>query len=103
MQEAQMILSRHATVRAQQRGISSAQLSAVATHGDMETHRGGDCYATWISKEALRRLGPMTPEGVSTDRLKGLTLVQSEDGTLVTAFRSECCKAYRRIAGRVTR
>ena len=98
-----MILSRHATVRAQQRGISSAQLSAVATHGDMETHRGGDCYAIWISKEALRRLGPMTPEGVSTDRLKGLTILRGEDGILVTTFRNARDKVYRRRARRATR
>jgi hypothetical protein len=98
-----MIFSCHATVRAQQRGISNAQRSAVATHGDMEIHRGSDCYAIWISKETLRRLGGMTPEGVPTDRLKGLTIVQSEDSTLVTTFRSDCGKAYRRVARRITR
>jgi hypothetical protein len=98
-----MIFSRHATVRAQQRGISHAQLSAMATHGDMEIHRGGDCYAIWISKKTLRRLGPLTPEGVPTDRLKGLTILQGEDDTLVTTFRSERGKAYRRDARKTTR
>ncbi|OAF12384.1 hypothetical protein AYJ54_06010 [Bradyrhizobium centrolobii] len=98
-----MILSRHATIRAQQRGISPAQLLAMESYGDREIRRGGDCYAISISKETLRRLGPMTPEGIPTDRLKGLTLVQSEDGTLVTAFRNPADKIYRRCARRITR
>ena len=98
-----MILSRHASVRAQQRGISSAQLSAIATYGDKEIHRGGDCYAVWISRRALRSLGPTTPDGVSTDRLKGLTILRGEDGILVTAFRNERAKVYRRRARRGAR
>ena len=56
-----MILSRHASRRAQQRGVTHAQLSVVSAHGDMEVHRGGDCYAVWISRGTLRRLGPTTP------------------------------------------
>jgi hypothetical protein len=64
----------------------------------MEIRRGGDCYAIWISKETLRRLGPMTPEGVPTDRLKGLTILQVEDDILVTAFRNARDKVYRRAA-----
>jgi hypothetical protein len=98
-----MILSRHAAVRAQQRGIPPAQLSAVLTHGDREIHRGSRCCAIFISKETLRQLGPVTPEGVPTDRLKGLTVLQSDDQTCVTAFRSERGKAYRRRARRGTR
>ncbi len=92
----QMIFSQHASVRAQQRGISSAQLYAIAAHGDKEIHRGGGCYAVWISKETMRRLGPATPEGVSTDRLKGLIILHSGDNTLVTTFRNRRDKAYRR-------
>jgi hypothetical protein len=98
-----MILSRHAAVRAQQRGISPAQLSAIATYADMENRLGGDCYALWISKKALRRLGPLTSEGVPTDRLKGLTILQGDDDTLVTTFRSERSKAYRQDVRRTTR
>jgi hypothetical protein len=98
-----VILSHHAAVRAQQRGISPAQLSAVLTHGDREIRRGGRCYAIFISKETLQRLGPRTPEGVPTDRLKGLTVLHSDDETCVTAFRSERGKAYRRRTRRGTR
>jgi hypothetical protein len=95
-----MILSHHAAVRAEQRGISPAHLSAVFTYGDREIRRGGRCYAIFISRETLGSLGPRTPEGVPTDRLKGLMVLQSDDETCVTAFRSERGKAYRRRARR---
>ena len=39
----------------------------------------------------------------ATDRLRGLTVLQSDDETCVTAFRSERGKAYRRPARRGTR
>jgi hypothetical protein len=45
----------------------------------------------------------MTPEGVSTDRLKGLTILRGEDGILVTTFRNARDKVYRRRARRATR
>jgi hypothetical protein len=73
------------------------------SRGREEIRRGGDCYAIWISKKTLRRLGPLTPEGVPTDRLKDLTILQGDDDTLVTTFRSERGKAYRREARRTTR
>jgi hypothetical protein len=98
-----MTLSHHANVRARQRGISPAQLSAIAIHGDMEVRRSGSCHAKWISKETLRCLGPVTPEGVPIDRLKGLTILQAEDDTLVTAFRNAHDKVYRRSARRNAR
>jgi hypothetical protein len=90
-----MSFSRHAMVRARQRGVLPAQVSALLAHGDMEVRRGGRCYAIWISKRALRQLGPMTPEGIPTDRLRGLTIVQSDDEGSVTIFRSVRGKVYR--------
>jgi hypothetical protein len=97
-----MTLSLHACRRAQQRGITTAQLLAVTTYGDMEVHRGGNCYAVWISKRALQRLGPSTPEGVPTDRLKDLTILEGADA-LVTAFRNARRNTYRRAARRASR
>jgi hypothetical protein len=95
-----MSFSRHATVRARQRGVLPAQASALLVHGDMEVRRGSGCYAIWISKRALRRLGPITPEGVPTDRLRGLTVVQSDRELSVTILRNGRGKTYRREAGR---
>ena len=91
-----VIYSRHGAVRARQRGITPTQVDAVVRYADMETPRGDGCAAIWISKEELRGLGPATPEGVSTDRLQGVTVLQSGDQTCVTVFRSRRSNAYRR-------
>ena len=95
----QLVFSRHAVVRAQQRGITSAQIDALMRYADMECPRGGGCVSIWISKKELRQLAPLTPEGVSIDRLQGLIILQSEDDSCVTAFRSRRSKTYRRNAG----
>jgi len=93
------IYSRHAAVRAQQRGIMPTQVDAVVRYADMETRRGDGCAAIWISRRELRRLGPSTPEGVSTDRLQGVTVLQSSDQACVTVFRNRRSSAYRRSVG----
>jgi hypothetical protein len=90
------ICSYHATVRAQQRGITPAQIDAVLWYADMEARRGDGCASIWVSRRELQRLGPFTPEGVSTDGLRGLTLLQGDDDSCVTLFRNRKSKAYRR-------
>jgi hypothetical protein len=79
--------SYHATVRAQQRGITPAQIDAVVRYSDMEARRGDGCASIWISRKELQRLGPRTPEGVPTDRLHGLTVLQGGDQVSVTILR----------------
>jgi hypothetical protein len=91
-----LICTCHASMRAQQRGITPAQIDAVLRYADMEAHRGDACASIWISRKELRRLGPSTPEGVPTDRLQGLTLLQAGDDSCVTLFRNCKSKAYRR-------
>jgi len=95
-----LVFSRHATIRAQQRGITPAQLEAIIAYADMEVPRGKGCASVWISSEGLQRLGPRTPEGISTDRLRGVTVLQSDDQACITVFRNQTSKAYRRTAGR---
>jgi hypothetical protein len=95
----QFVFSRHAVVRAQQRGITPAQIDAIMRYADMECPRGGGCVSVWISRRELRRFGSSTPEGVSTDRLQGVTVVQGGDEACVTVFRSRKSKAYRRSVG----
>jgi hypothetical protein len=90
-----MFCTRHATIRAQQRGVSATQIEAVVRYADMEARRGDGCASIWISKKTLRRLGPSTPEGVSTDRLQGVTVLQGGDQSCVTVFRSRRSKVYR--------
>jgi hypothetical protein len=88
--------SKHAMLRARQRGISQRQIDAVEKYADVEQQRGGGRVSVYISKEGLERLGPRTPEGVSTDRLKGLTLLQAADLTCVTVARHRRARFYRR-------
>jgi hypothetical protein len=88
--------SKHALIRARQRGISLDQIDAVARYGDVEHVRGGGCVAIYISKKTLKGLGPRTPEGVITDRLRGVTVLQSSDLGCVTVFRNQDSRAYRR-------
>jgi hypothetical protein len=95
----EIAFSRHAMVRARQRGITRDQIDAVVGYADMEARRGEGCASIWISCRELRRLGPLTPEGISTDRLQGLTVLQSSD-RCVTVFRNRKSKAYRRGVGR---
>jgi hypothetical protein len=90
--------TRHATTRAQQRGVTPSQIDAVLRYGDMEALRGGGCSSLWISKTELCRLGPVTPEGVSTDRLHGLIVLQGYDQACVTFIRNRRSKTYRRRA-----
>jgi hypothetical protein len=94
------VFSRHAAIRARQRGITRAQVDAVIGYADMEAHRGNGCASIWISSREFRRLGPLTPEGISTDRLRGLTVLQSDDQACLTVFRNRKSKAYRRDVGR---
>ena len=90
------MFSRHAIIRGKQRGITPAQVNAIIGYADMEAPRGNGCASIWISRRELRRLGPSTPEGVSTDRLQGVIVLQSSDHTCLTVFRNRKSKAYRR-------
>jgi hypothetical protein len=95
-----MVCSRHATIRAQQRGITPTQIDAVVRYADMEACRGTGCASIWISKKELRRLGPATPEGVPTDKLLGVIVLESSDQACITVFRNRKTRMYRRNVGR---
>lgn len=93
------VYSNHAMIRAQQRGITPAQIDAIMRYADMERPRGGGCVSIWISRKQLGRFGSSTPEGVSIDRLEGVTVLQGGDEACVTVFRNRKSKTYRRAAG----
>ena len=93
------LCTRHATVRAQQRGIKPAYIDAVIRYGDLEHRRGRGCVSISISRRELSRLGPITPEGIPTDKLRGVTVPQTEDQACVTVFRNHTSKTYRRHVG----
>jgi hypothetical protein len=91
-----MAFTRHAIIRAQQRGITPKQIDAVLKNADRETPRGSGCAAIWISRRELQRIGPKTPEGVATDRLQGLIILQSDNDAAITVFRDRRGGKYRR-------
>src|SRR4051812_1793174 len=91
--------SSHAITRAQQRGVTRPQVEAVLRHADMECPRGRGAVSIWISAKELQRLAPVTPEGISIDRLQGLTLLLGEHASCVTLVRNRKSKTYRRAAG----
>jgi hypothetical protein len=72
-------ISKHAGVRLQQRGITPTMLSAALTYGLREWSHGA--ILCQVTDRALRGT-PLSREG---DRLRGLVLVLSRDGTLITA------------------
>lgn len=90
-------MSRHASERISQRGITSAQVAAVIKYGDQSAPRGGGTESVWISKDSLVALAPSTPEGVEVDRLRGIYVLVGHDGTVVTVVRTEG-RVYRRGA-----
>ena len=90
----------HGRVRAQQRAVRRAYIDAVIGYADMEARRGNGCSSIWISERELRRLGPRTPEGIPTDRLQGLMVLQGSDQACVTVIRNRRTSAYRRNTGR---
>jgi hypothetical protein len=89
------LCTRHAAARAQQRGIKPAHIDAVIRYGDLERRRGRGCMSISISRRELSRLGPITPEGIPTDKLRGLTVLQAGDQACVTVFRNHTSKTYR--------
>lgn len=92
--------TRHARVRAQQRGVRRAYIDAVIGHADMEARRGNGCSSIWISERELRRFGPRTPEGIPTDKLQGLMVLQGSDQACITVIRNRRTRVYRRNARR---
>ena len=91
-------MTKHASNRCQHRGFNNARLFAVIKYADRKVHRGRNLQAIWISASRIRQLGPRTPEGVSTDRLKDVCVLRVRgSGEIVTIFRSPKNK-YRKAA-----
>lgn len=81
-------LSRHASGRARQRGVTEAQVGAVIKYADQCVERGRGTELIWASPRALASLGPKTPEGVDVNRLKNLYVLVTSDEIVVTVYRA---------------
>lgn len=80
------VLTRHAALRAGQRGVTREMIDALLTYGDVEVPVGGGCTCLRCSRAAL---GPEVRSviGALADRLLGLrAIIADEDGGIVTVF-----------------
>lgn len=76
-------LSRHATARAQQRGILLEDLEVIQQHGEEVT----DGYMM-TRKAIANRRSELKKELQRLDKLNGVTLI-ADDDTIVTAYRAK--------------
>lgn len=80
-------LSRHATARLRQRGVSEALIEALMEHADVEVHVGGGCTALRCSRGQLADPNVRLAVGPDCDRLGSLALVFSSlTGEVVTVL-----------------
>lgn len=91
-----MSLSRHAGMRAQQRGVPHATLEALLTFADGETPAGGGCLVLRLSRVALSDPELRAALGGQADRLGSLAAVISNDGEIVTILHDRGAAAGRR-------
>ena len=75
-----LALSRHASVRANQRGVTHAMLDALIAHADLEAPVGGGCTVLRFSRERLMDRDLRASLGATADRLGSLAVILA-DGT----------------------
>lgn len=87
-------MSKHATKRCQQRGVTDEMVATILTHADREAHCGDGCTALEISRNCIHGIGSGT--GVAPERLHGLIIVLNNAGAVVTVVRTRGRSASRR-------
>lgn len=81
-------MSKHATIRAQQRGVKHAAIEIISHHGDIEIEAGAGCYKLKASKDLLDSLVKTDViSGQLAEACKRLTLVVSGQ-SIVTCYRT---------------
>jgi hypothetical protein len=88
--------TRHATIRARQRGIGSDRLDAFLSLADTEAPVGSGCVALSISRRLKRDRDIRAAFGPMLDRIADLALVMAEDGSVVTVMHDHGHAAARR-------
>jgi hypothetical protein len=64
-----LALTRHASVRANQRGVTNSMLETLIAHADIEAAVGGGCTVLRLSRQSLRDGELRVSLGPSLDRL----------------------------------
>ena len=89
--KANYLVSEHAQVRLQQRGISQQNLIAVLRYGRCVHARGANIHV--IGKKEIRRY---EREGIDLDGMNGLHVVCNvQDKVIMTAYKNHCLKGLR--------
>jgi hypothetical protein len=84
---AKLALTRHATLRAKQRGVPHHLLDALLVYGDLDAPVGDGCSVVRLSRERLRDRDLRGRLGAAMDRLKSLAvIVADETGEIVTVM-----------------
>ncbi|WP_458377882.1 DUF4258 domain-containing protein [Pseudomonas fluorescens] len=83
-------LTRHAIQRMQQRGISTEQIEAVLAYG--RTVQEGRVVRQMIGRNEVAQY---SREGINLSSMQGVHLVLADDGSVITAFRSQSLRRYR--------
>ncbi len=80
-------LTRHAAVRANQRGVTHQMLDALIAWADVEASVGGGCTALSFSRQRMLDRDLRAVLGAAADRLTSLAVVLCDDtGDVVTVL-----------------
>ena len=91
-----LLLTEHASIRANQRGVPHGLISHLLEHADVETRVGGGCVALSLSRRRLADRGVRKSVGRNVDRLRNLTVVcNPEDGAIITVLHEHGAKGRR--------
>lgn len=90
-------LTRHADLRAKQRGVTHATLEALIAYADVEAPVGSGCTAIRLSRGRLQDRELRSNLGPLADRLRSLSaIVANNSGDVVTVIRDHGRAAGRR-------
>jgi len=93
----QFSLTRHAAVRANQRGVTIELIEALLLYADIEFSVGGGCTCLRCSREALKAAELRARIGSIAEQLRGLrAIVADDDGQIVTVLHDHGNGAGRR-------
>jgi hypothetical protein len=100
-------MTRHASIRANQRGVTHDMLDALIAYADFEASVGGGCTVLRLSRDRLEDRDLRASLGSSADRLASLAVVLADDtGQIVTVLHDHGSaegRRYRRAHRRINR
>jgi hypothetical protein len=83
---ATIALSNHASIRANQRGITHQMIEDLVAHADVEAPVGGGCTVLRVSRERLRDRSFKAQVVTRPEKLGALALVWSEEAAEVVTL-----------------